>query len=103
MIPESYLYVVTCLADNGQDVRGKLATFGQVAALNAQGCWLLAVDADYCDENDLHAGALLEQMLDELGEEINISVMEVSNIATYNILPEGDELLDQLYPTDEEE
>lgn len=101
-MPESYLYLITCSHDVEATTK-TLATFGNCALLSEHGTWLVAVDIDKAEADDLHAGSMLESVLDELGEDIAISVVEVNNIATYNIDPRGEQLLDQLFPAQDEE
>lgn len=78
-----------------------LSAHGRCAtSLSSQ--WLLAIDADVVESQMLHAGVLLEELLDVLGQDASVTIVEVDNIATYNIQAAGEELLDSLFPVEEE-
>lgn len=106
MMPEFYLYLVTCkniTEAKSEQLVSVLGTIGDVAPALAGTVWLLSVKAEQADEMELDAGNLLERLIDELGDDLECVLVEVDNIATFNISEDGDGLLDKLFPLDEEE
>ena len=99
---ESYLYFALSAHGSSPQLERELATFGDVAPV-LHGGYLLAIDADRVDREDLHAGALLEALLDRFEEEPGMCVIEVNNIATFSLSDQAEELLDALYPADDDD
>lgn len=104
----SDVYLFLVLSDLGEEsaqraaLEKTLGEYGELAPLLPTS-WLLSVDADTADEQDLNAGSLVEELLDVLGEEVHLSVVEVDNIATYEVHEESETLLDKLFPQDDDE
>ncbi|MEC9441794.1 MAG: hypothetical protein VYE40_11870 [Myxococcota bacterium] len=98
---DAYLFLVVCnLAaddDRRRPFEEALGAFGELAPMLSTS-WLLSVDAERADDEDITAGPLLEHLLDVVGEDLEIAVVEVDNIATYDIQDGGEELLDRLFP-----
>ena len=103
---DAYLFLIVCdLAaddDRRRPFEDALKSFGEVAQMLSTS-WLLSVEADRADEEDITAGPMLEYLLDVVGDELEIAIIEVDNIATYDIHDAGEGLLDRLFPPEEDE
>ena len=102
---DHYLYLAVAqfqgTADEIAALERTLGAHGRVARL-LETAWLLAVDADVADEKDLHAGSLLEELFEEMGEDLRMTLVSVDNIATLNVIESGEALLDEIVPEYEE-